>query len=86
MIDEKLVNENIREQILWVVTDLWNLSDREDLLSDCLAYVDDVILSLDKPVTDIDITRAVCLFLQQHCRDAVSSRDLEEMQKYQQRH
>jgi len=86
MIDEKLVNENIREQILWVVTDLWNLSDREDLLSDCLAYVDDVIMSLDKPVTDIDITRAVCLFLQQHCRDTVSSRDLEEMQKYQQRH
>jgi hypothetical protein len=86
MIDEKTINENIREQILWVITDLWTIPDREDLLSDCIAYVEDIILSLDKPITDIDITRSTCLFLQQHCRDAVSSRDLEEMEKYQNRH
>ena len=72
-------NASIAEQILWVITELWIIKDREDLLQDCIGFVTDLNQSLEKPITDADIIRAFCMFLQEHCKDAISSKDMAEM-------
>jgi hypothetical protein len=86
MNDEYATNDSIAEHILWVVTEVWIIKDREDLLKDCLDFVSDIIYSLDKPITDMDIMRCICMFLQEHCKDAISSEDLNKMHEDETKH
>ena len=76
---EDMMNDRIREQITWVITDVWTLHDRQDLLDDCFAFVEDEVMGTFVPVTDSRIMKAVCKFLQMHCADAISSQNLEDM-------
>lgn len=81
MTDDYQSNDAIAEQITWVITELWIIKGRQDLLDDCFAFVTDLVMSLDKPIMDADIIRAFCMFLQEHCKDAISSKDLDDMNK-----
>ena len=41
---EDMMNDRIREQITWVITDVWTLHDRQDLLDDCFVFVEDEVM------------------------------------------
>ena len=45
----------------------------------CFVFVEDEVMSTFVPVTDSRIMKAVCKFLQMHCADAISSKNLEDM-------
>ena len=76
---EDMINDQIKEHITWVITDVWTLHDREDLLDDCFAFVEDEMFGDIVAVTDVRILKSVCKFLQTHCHHAISSQNLEDM-------
>lgn len=71
--------EQLLEYISDTVADVWQLESRPDLEKDCIDYVveqfDDDGYSKD----DDFIKYLVIQFLSNHCREAVSSQDLEYM-------
>lgn len=75
--------EQLLEYIGDTVADVWQLESRPDLEKDCIDYVveqfDDDGYSKD----DDFIKYLVIQFLSNHCRDAVSSQDLDYMAQQQ---
>jgi len=64
-----VIMDNMRDN----VHELWVIEGRPDLEDDCLQYCYD---NIDKPVPI-----AMIEFLSQHCSQAISSQDLEHMEK-----
>ena len=76
-------NERLQEFISEGVSIRWQLPTRPDLEKDCIDYVWD---KWDKEVPYHDETYLTFLFTQflsNHCRDAVSSQDLDYMAQQQ---
>ena len=81
-----IFKEQMLEYISETVGELWQLETRPDLEKDCLEYVlDQFNLNEDFSKDDDFIKYLVIKFLSDHCRDAVSSQDLDYMAKQQQR-
>ena len=73
------VKEQLQEFISEAVSERWQLPTRLDLEADCIDYVWD---KWDKEVPYHDetyVTFLVIQFLSYHCREAVSSQDVEYM-------
>ena len=73
------VKEQLQEFISEAVSERWQLPTRPDLEADCIDYVWD---KWDKEVPYHDetyVTFLVIQFLSYHCREAVSSQDVEYM-------
>ena len=71
--------EQLQEFISEAVAERWQLPTRSDLEKDCVDYVWD---AWDKEVPYHDetyVTFLVIQFLSKHCREAVSSQDIEYM-------
>ena len=83
---EDIINDGIKEHITWVITDVWTLHEREDLLADCFDFVTDEVMGHEAPITDTTVLRAVCKFLQIHCHNAISSQDIEDLAKTYNKH
>ena len=66
-------NSTIMDNMRDKVHKLWVIEGRPDLEDDCLQYCYD---NIDKPVPI-----AMIEFLSQHCSQAVSTQDLEHMEK-----
>ncbi len=81
-----IFHEQMLEYISETVGEVWQLHTRPDLEKDCLEYVlDQFNLNEDFSKDDDFIKYLVIKFLSDHCRDAVSSQDLDYMAKQQQR-
>ena len=65
--------DNKTQRIIDVVTEVWKLPDRDDLLDDCIDYVAKNY-SHSYEIKDLIIT-----FLLNKCADALSTADLREM-------
>ena len=77
--------EQVLEYISDTVGDVWQLETRPDLEKDCLEYVlDQFNLNEEFSKDDDFIKYLIIKFLSDHCRDAVSSQDLDYMAKQQQ--
>jgi len=81
-----IFKEQMLEYISETVGELWQLETRPDLEKDCLEYVLDQFNSNEELSKDDDFIKYLMIkFLSDHCRDAVSSQDLDYMAKQQQR-
>lgn len=72
-------NERLQEFISETVGELWQLPTRPDLEKDCVDYVWE---HWDKEISYQDriyVNFLVIQFLSYHCREAVSSQDIEYM-------
>ena len=67
------INSTVMDNMRDNVHELWSMEGRPDLEDDCLQYCYD---NIDRPVPITMIE-----FLSQHCGQAVSSQDLEQMHK-----
>ena len=67
------INSTVMDNMRDNVHELWVMEGRPDLEDDCLQYCYD---NIDRPVPITMIE-----FLSQHCGQAVSSQDLEQMHK-----
>jgi hypothetical protein len=80
-----IFKEQMLEYISETVGELWQLETRPDLEKDCLEYVLDQFNSNEELSKDDDFIKYLMIkFLSDHCRDAVSSQDLDYMAKQQQ--
>ena len=80
-----IFKEQMLEYISETVGELWQLETRPDLEKDCLEYVLDQFNSNEELSKDDDFIKYLVIkFLSDHCRDAVSSQDLDYMAKQQQ--
>ena len=61
------------QRIVDEVSDLWILKNRDDLLDDCISYVE------DNYAFSYKIKELVIAFLSSKCADAMSTADLEAM-------
>ena len=61
------------QRIVDEVSDVWILTDRDDLLDDCISYVE------DNYVFSYEIKDLVIEYLSLKCADALSTADLESM-------
>tara|TARA_Y100000361_G_scaffold4307_1_gene3700 strand:+ start:1107 stop:1367 length:261 start_codon:yes stop_codon:yes gene_type:complete len=78
------VKERLQEFISETVGETWQLSTRPDLEADCVDYVWE---HYDKELPyhdEVYVNFLVIQFLSNHCRDAVSSQDLDYMAQQQQ--
>tara|TARA_R100001224_G_C3930949_1_gene118691 strand:+ start:149 stop:415 length:267 start_codon:yes stop_codon:yes gene_type:complete len=77
------MSNEFREQLLDyisdTVADVWQLESRPDLEKDCVEYVLDKFDDDGYSKDDDFIKYLVIQFLSNHCREAVSSQDLEYM-------
>jgi len=81
-----IFKEQMLEYISETVGELWQLETRPDLEKDCLEYVLDQFNSNEELSKDDDFIKYLMIkFLSDHCKDAVSSQDLDYMAKQQQR-
>ena len=64
------------QRIIDEVTEVWKLPDRDDLLDDCLDFVED---NFDYYHSVLEIKDLVIAFLSIKCADAMSTADLEDM-------
>ena len=67
------------QRIVDEVSDLWILTNRDDLLDDCISYAEDICGDEHYSSLDIDIKELVIAFLSSKCADAMSTADLESM-------
>ena len=65
--------EDRTQRIVDEVSDVWILTDRDDLLDDCISYVE------DNYAFSYEIKNLVIEFLSVKCADALSTADLREM-------
>ena len=65
--------EDRTQRIVDEVSDVWILTDRDDLLDDCISYVE------DNYAFSYKIKNLVIEFLSVKCADALSTADLREM-------
>ena len=80
-----IFKEQMLEYISETVGELWQLETRPDLEKDCLEYVLDQFNSNEELSKDDDFIKYLMIkFLSDHCKDAVSSQDLDYMAKQQQ--
>jgi hypothetical protein len=81
-----IFKEQMLEYISETVGELWQLETRPDLEKDCLEYILDQFNSNEELSKDDDFIKYLMIkFLSDHCKDAVSSQDLDYMAKQQQR-
>ena len=71
--------EQVLEYISDTVGDVWQLETRPDLEKDCVDYVVDKFDDDGYSKDDDFIKYLVIQFLSNHCRDAVSSQDIDFM-------
>ena len=71
--------EQVLEYISDTVGDVWQLETRPDLEKDCVDYVVDKFDDDGYSKDDDFIKYLVIQFLSNHCREAVSSQDIEYM-------
>ena len=64
------------QRIVDEVTDVWILTDRDDLLDDCISYVEDNDVYFNGMVDTKDL---VIEYLSMKCADVMSGADLEAM-------
>ena len=65
--------DNRTQRIVDEVYEVWKLSDRDDLLDDCISYVE------DNYAYSYEIKDLVIEYLSLKCADAMSGADLEAM-------
>ena len=82
------MSNEFREQVLEYVSDtvgeMWQLNTRPDLEQDCVDFIVDEYVDEGFSKDDLYINFLMIKFLSNHCRDAVSSQDLEYMAQQQQ--
>ena len=67
------------QRIVDAVTEVWKLPYRDDLLDDCLDFVEDNFDDYYYSSLDIEIKDLVIEYLSMKCADALSTADLEAM-------
>ena len=67
------------QRIVDAVTEAWKLPYRDDLLDDCLDFVEDNFDDYYYSSLDIEIKDLVIEYLSMKCADALSTADLEAM-------
>tara|TARA_R100001443_G_scaffold114621_1_gene130885 strand:+ start:159 stop:428 length:270 start_codon:yes stop_codon:yes gene_type:complete len=72
-------NERLQEFISETVGEIWQLPTRPDLEKDCVDYVWEHWDKEDSYQDRIYVNFLVIQFLSYHCREAVSSQDIEYM-------
>ena len=75
-------NERTGDRIQFIVdevSDVWILTDRDDLLDDCISYVEDIYGDEQYSSLAINIDELVIAFLSMKCADAMSTADLKAM-------
>jgi len=81
------MSNEFREQVLEYVSDtvgeMWQLDTRPDLEKDCIDFIVDEYVDEGFSKDDLYINFLIIKFLSNHCRDAVSSQDLEYMAQQQ---
>ena len=81
------MSNEFREQVLEYVSDtvgeMWQLETRPDLEKDCIDFIVDEYVDEGFSKDDLYINFLIIKFLSNHCRDAVSSQDLDYMAQQQ---
>ena len=81
------MSNEFREQILEYISDtvgeVWQLDTRPDLEKDCVDFIVDEWYDDGFSKDDVYVNFLVIKFLSKHCRDAVSSQDLDYMAQQQ---
>jgi len=81
------MSNEFREQVLEYVSDtvgeMWQLKTRPDLEKDCIDFIVDEYVDEGFSKDDLYINFLIIKFLSNHCRDAVSSQDLDYMAQQQ---
>jgi len=81
------MSNEFREQVLEYVSDtvgeMWQLETRPDLEKDCIDFIVDEYVDEGFSKDDLYINFLMIKFLSNHCRDAVSSQDLDYMAQQQ---
>lgn len=81
------MSNEFREQVLEYVSDtvgeMWQLDTRPDLEKDCIDFIVEEYVEDGFSKDDLYINFLIIKFLSNHCRDAVSSQDLNYMAQQQ---
>lgn len=81
------MSNEFREQVLEYVSDtvgeMWQLNTRPDLEKDCIDFIVNEYVDEGFSKDDLYINFLIIKFLSNHCRDAVSSQDLDYMAQQQ---
>ena len=75
------VNDMMADTIRDGVADIWMLPNRPDLEDDCVEYIYNYYIDSEQGVSSGDIPTMVIEFLSKLCSDAISSQDIEYMEK-----
>ena len=73
------VNTQITERVVDVVSNEWVLTEREDLLDDCLEFVTEEALTTPAGVDDLFIYQSMIKFLSKQAIDSISNKDINDM-------